>query len=158
MPIDIVTYDGANQGTLAIDFDNPTYEALTIVGRSLTPPPDGGPELGPYCTGDGIMPPVSFIGTIADYINNKFQTISPEAVAPIIASLKASEQAETNTIDEILLAEAALKQKILAPTLKTAIETTVKQYIAPLGKNRTLILNLLDTVEKYIRRLSLINS
>ncbi len=122
MPIDIQLNDGSAAGMIPIDLELPSNSYLkeTIMGRSLTPPLDGGPELGPYYTNDGITSAAGAgPGHLEIYAEHKLQNILPNALAPIIATLQADEQAKNTIINDIIQAEAALQQKIQDPDIKS---------------------------------------
>lgn len=151
MPIDIQQNDGSALAMIPIDLELPVNLSLkeTIMGRSLTPPPDGGPELGPYCTNDGIISAAgSGPGHLKMYAEHKLQKILPNALAPTIATLQADEQAQCTLRDDIIKAEAALQQKIQDPVIKAKIKDAVKQATTPVEKDWKLALDRLESVTK----------
>lgn len=150
MPIWIELDDGTAAGMMSINLDNASNLDLkeTIMGRSLTPPPDGGPEFGIYYSGDGILPPAPLTGTIANYVHNKFQSNALQnIVTPKIAPLTATSNSQQDIIDEIIGAEINLLLTINTQEIKEKIKEAVKRYKDPLEKEQTLTLNLLESLK-----------
>ncbi len=149
MPINIQPNDGSALAMIPIDLELPanSYLKETIMGRSLTPPQDGGSELGPYCTNDGIIPTI-ITKPLATYADEKFQNISPNALAPIISTLQTDAQAKYTIIDDIMEAQKALQREIKDPLIKAKIQEAVTQEKTPLEKDWTLTLDCLDSVTK----------